>query len=66
MWSKDQAAKFRRALATAQKHQQTLDNLAQLAQHSPALKDVVEEMRIRRDNLETLSATALAMMPQNG
>lgn len=64
MWSKDQIAKFRRALDTAAKHKDALEKLAALAQLSPDLAETIRQLQTRRDYLETVASAALAMADQ--
>lgn len=63
MWSKPQVAAHQRALAVAEKWDAAIRKLEELAVHAPAFADRVKELRIMRDNLHQLAATALAIDP---
>ena len=66
MWSKAQIATFQRALAASQKWQTTLGHLQELAKHSPAFEDRVNDLVLRATNVETLATIALsAAVPQS-
>lgn len=63
MWTKTQVAAHQRALAVAQKWDEPIRRLEEMAKHSPALQDRVAELRARRDMLYQLAATATAIDP---
>lgn len=64
MWTKDQARKHQAALAVAEKREATIANLEELAKHAPAFAERIAELRIMRDNLHALAATAVAIDPK--
>lgn len=61
MWTPKQVKEFQRALAVAQKWKEPIEHLQQIAKHAPAFEGRVEQLRLMRDNLEALSAAALAI-----
>lgn len=64
MWTKPQVAAHQRAKATAEKWDEPIARLEEMAKHAPAFADRVRELRVMRDNLHQLAATALAIDPQ--
>jgi hypothetical protein len=64
MWTKAQVQTFQRALAAARKYDEPLRRLEAIAQHAPAFADRVRQLRITRDTLEQIAATALAVDPE--
>ena len=63
MWSKQQVAAHQRAIATVDKHQQALDRLAEIAKHSPAFKDRIDQLRQMAEYTKTLATVALTGDP---
>lgn len=61
MWNKNQLAIFQRALAAAQKWQQSLDRLSEIAKHSPQFADRINELIIRANNVQNLAEAALTL-----
>lgn len=64
MWTKPAVAAHQRALAVAQKWDEPLQRLEQMAKFAPAFAERIKELRVMRDNLHQLAATALAIDPQ--
>lgn len=64
MWTRTQVATFQRALATAEKYDEPLRRLEQIAQYAPAFADRVRQLRTLRDTLHQISAAALAIDPE--
>ena len=63
MWTKAQVSAHQRALAVAQKWDDPIRRLEEMAKHAPALAERIAELRARRDNLYHLAATATAIDP---
>jgi hypothetical protein len=61
VFNKDQVRKFRQALATAASHKEALDKLAELARVSPEFAESIRDLQTRREYLETVSKTCLAI-----
>jgi len=59
MWTKQQMATFQRALAAAEKWKAALSKLEEIAKHSPAFADRIQELLVRAANAETLATVAL-------
>lgn len=59
MFTPQQLAKFRKALAVVQKHGPALDKLEQIAKHSPQFADIVRDLRTRADYVDTVAKIAL-------
>lgn len=59
MFTPQQLAKFRKALAVVQKHGPALDKLEQIAKHSPQFADIVRDLKTRAEYVETVSKVAL-------
>lgn len=60
-WTPTQLRAFQVALAVAEKWEDAIARLEQLAKHAPAFAERVAELRARRDNLEQLAKTAIAV-----
>jgi hypothetical protein len=63
MWTKAAVKAHQVAKAVAEKWDEPIAKLEELAKYAPAFADRVKELRIRRDNLHQLASTALAIDP---
>lgn len=63
MWTKAQVSAFQRAIAVAEKTDEAIRRLEEIAKVSPALADRVQALRLMRDNLYQVAATAIAIDP---
>lgn len=59
MWNANQVKIFERALATAEKWEQAIAVLQQLAPHAPQFADRIREIAARAENQRALAQIAL-------
>lgn len=64
MWTKAQVRAFNNALAVAQKWEEPLARLEEIAKHAPAFAERVNTLRVMRDTLHQVAATAVAIDPE--
>lgn len=64
MFTPDQLRKFRSALAAAQANRAMVEKLAELAKHSPAFAQALEDIRVRSEYVENVSTVALAIQDE--
>lgn len=64
MWTKAQVRAFQNGLNVAQKWEEPLNRLAEIAKHAPAFAERVEQLKAMREALYQVSATAVAVDPE--
>lgn len=63
MWTKAQVRQHTKALATANKWDERVRNMEELAKHAPAFADRIAELRVMVDTLKAYAQTAIAIDP---
>ena len=64
MWTKPQVRAFQAGLAVANKWEEAISKLEEIAKHAPAFAERMQSLRIQRDLLYQVCATAVAIDPQ--